>query len=463
MDPISSSIFITSGNAKQLTYFTIIDLVFVFIWLTLILGYAYYVRVKNSEIAYYKYYLGNLGYKLFFGLFFSLFYLFVYNGGDSTAYWDLAGCMNGLFFKNPADYFNNMFYGYEDPNFIFQYGVDTGLPPMWIMREPEGFFVAKIISLFTFITGNSYLAITLIFSTLAANATWRFFVMLNKIFVIENKLIIYSCLFLPSLSFWCSGITKDTLVLISIFSLVTHFYSLLKKMDNMRLYHLFFLIFHFWLLLSLRPVLVMAVLVPFFVALSSMFTANLKAQFIKRIFKFLIPLISIISILVGLQFFGQNQSVEEYIKEAEVVQQDFTHNKLYTGKKYTIEVTDYSPIGLLKVFPESVIAGVLRPYFWEALSPTLFLNGLESIFFMYLIFRFLRADFWRKVLIIRGNDFLIFCFVFILFFAFLTGFTSILFGVLVRLRAPLLPFFGIMLGLATEFNLKNKSSANLLE
>lgn len=460
MDKISFSFFVFNDTAKRLTFFTIIDIAMLLIWMILIFGYAFYVKSKNSEIEYYKYYLSNLSYKLFFGLFFSLFYLFYYNGGDSTAYWDLAGCMNKLFFKSPGDYFNNMYYGFGDSNFTFRYDVNTGLPPQWIMKEPEGFFVAKITSLLTFVTGNSYLAITLIFSTLAANAAWRFFIMLNKIFVIDNKAVIYSCLFLPSLSFWCSGITKDTLVLISVFSLITHFFYLLKRIDNRKLYHFLFLFLHIWLLLSLRPVLVMAVVVPFFIAISAKFTSSLNSQLFKRLFQFIIPIISIGAIVVGLRSYGENQSVENYIKEAEVVQQDFTHNKLYTGKKYTIEVTDYSPVGLLKVFPQSVLAGVFRPFIWEALSPTLILNGLESIFFMYILFKFFRRDLLKKIRFIRGNEFLIFCFVFVLIFAFLTGFTSILFGVLVRLRAPLLPFLGILLAVAADLNLKSKFSAN---
>ena len=65
--------------------------------------------------------------------------------------------------------------------------------------------------------------------------------------------------------------------------------------------------------------------------------------------------------------------------------------------------------------------------------------------FLYLTFVFFRRKFLQKWNYIRSHEFLIFCFIFVLIIAFMTGMTSILYGVLVRLRAPLLPFFVILL------------------
>jgi hypothetical protein len=46
---------------------------------------------------------------------------------------------------------------------------------------------------------------------------------------------------------------------------------------------------------------------------------------------------------------------------------------------------------------------------------------------------------------IRKNEFLLFSLVFILIIGFMAGFTSILFGVLVRIRAIILPFVYLIL------------------
>jgi hypothetical protein len=51
----------------------------------------------------------------------------------------------------------------------------------------------------------------------------------------------------------------------------------------------------------------------------------------------------------------------------------------------------------------------------------------------------------NKIKKIRKNEFLLFSLVFILIIGFMAGFTSILFGVLVRIRAIILPFVYLIL------------------
>jgi uncharacterized membrane protein YfcA len=123
-----------------------------------------------------------------------------------------------------------------------------------------------------------------------------------------------------------------------------------------------------------------------------------------------------------------------------------SRNETYGSKRYDLGVTDYSPAGMIAAFPASVIASFFRPFIWEALSPTLIINGLESVVIMYFTFRFLVSSKIRKrITRIRQHEFLIYGFVFAVILAYFAGFTSILFGVLVRFKAPVLPFLIIVL------------------
>jgi Ca2+/Na+ antiporter len=56
----------------------------------------------------------------------------------------------------------------------------------------------------------------------------------------------------------------------------------------------------------------------------------------------------------------------------------------------------------------------------------------------------------KTISLIRSNEFLVFAFFFALILAFFAGFTSILFGVLVRFKAPVLPFLVLLLSLRRE-------------
>ena len=52
---------------------------------------------------------------------------------------------------------------------------------------------------------------------------------------------------------------------------------------------------------------------------------------------------------------------------------------------------------------------------------------------------------FKKIKKIRKKEILVFALIFSIFIAFMAGFTSVLFGVLVRIRAPLLPFIFLVL------------------
>ena len=87
------------------------------------------------------------------------------------------------------------------------------------------------------------------------------------------------------------------------------------------------------------------------------------------------------------------------------------------------------------------------------------MNGLESVLFLYFTFILFKSKFlekWRKI---RAHEFLIFCLIFTLVIAFMTGLTSGLYGVLVRLRSILLPFLFILLTVKYD-RIETKKKAN---
>lgn len=438
--------YVYNDTYKKLTFFNVIDITMMLIWLIIIFGFAFYRKSRNSELDYYKYYLPNLSFKIIFSLIFSLYYILVVGGGDTIAYWDLAGCMNNLFWESPQFYFNNLFHDFSDPGFISRYNEHTGYPPYWIMRETQGFFLAKIVSFFSFISGNSFLVITILFATITANVSWRFFKLVITVFPNLNRWLVYSVLFIPSVGFWCTGISKDTLVFISILVIVTHGFKLLLGISRFKLWSILIILFYLWLLYNVRSVILMILIVSFLIAASARFSNRYNNYvYMKRLIQVLVGGIGLAIFFFAIQSYGQEVSLDRYIKEAEVVQKDFANNETYTGKKYTLEITDYTMGGMLSVMPAAVLAGVLRPFIWESLTPTLLLNGIESTIFVFLIIRFFRSGVRQKINQIRSNEFLLFCFFFVIIFGFVTGFSSVIFGVLVRLRAPLLIFFGIIL------------------
>ncbi|MES2850886.1 MAG: hypothetical protein V4685_17680, partial [Bacteroidota bacterium] len=78
-------------------------------------------------------------------------------------------------------------------------------------NSESNFFIAKLVSFFSFFTFGNYSVITLIFSMISFSGVWKLF----KFFYIQyphlNKHFAFAILYLPNFVFWSSGILKDPL------------------------------------------------------------------------------------------------------------------------------------------------------------------------------------------------------------------------------------------------------------
>lgn len=390
----------------------------------------------------------NLYMKIGSSLAFALFYTFYYDGGDTTAYHDGAVALNNLFFKSPELFLENLTTTPDIHNWGRYFDATTGYPPSWIYKEPEGFFVSKMMSILTFFTLGSYLASTLVISAFATIASWRLFSLIRQYNFCNEKYLALGILFLPSVNFWCSGISKDTVVLISTMLAVYHGFKIVSLTMKSKLKNWIFFAFHLILIYQIRDFMLFAIAIPFLLAISARFVKVYGGG------DYVVILVRTLIFIGGIALIGGSvisKSEEDFlesnslVQQASIVQNDFSNNDLYGDKKYDLGEITFTPIGLLKVMPLALVTGIYRPFIWESLSPTLILNGLESIMFLYFTYLFLRRKPLKKLKKIRGHEFLIFALFFVFILAFMTGLTSGLYGVLVRLRAILLPFLFVLL------------------
>ena len=295
----------------------------------------------------------------------------------------------------------------------------------------------------SFITFKSYFAGTIFFAFLTAMASWRVFELIVKLGTHKTNIAALCILFVPSVSFWCTGISKDSLVFISILNLLYFVFNIMVLRNAIKLKHVLIILLSIFLIYHVRSFILAAIAAPIFMSFGARLTKRYEKQFLtKLLFR---SFIFLGGIFLFVQFFSSSFSAE-MVAEAELVQSDFTENETYTGKRYEISNTDASPAGLIRAVPESVFYGIYKPFIYESLSPTLIMNGIESFVLMILTLKFfISRDLFLKIKNIRKEEILVFSLIFAFFIAFMSGFTSVLFGVLVRIRAPLLPFFFLVL------------------
>jgi len=365
-----------------------------------------------------------------------------YGGGDTTAYWDGGVALHNLFSDSPAAFLSEIWETPDIYTITKNFNSATGYPPSWIYKEPESYFICKILVPISLITFQSYLAATIVLGYITSLVTWKFFLAIKSLGINDEKWLAVGVLFLPSVAFWCSGVSKDTFVYISVCILVSQFISMFKENENKKLTGFIWISLAIICILKSRMYVLIALLPSFFVAVSIWFTNNAKANSLKKL--------SIRVFFYGLGIgvlilFIQFKTLDSIIDEIVIIQKDFSVNTTYGTNRYDLNINDYSTFGIISSIPSALIAALYRPFPWESLSPVLIMNGIENLILIFLSITFITKGFWSRIALMNKTPILTFSLIFVFIMGFSVGFSSGLFGVLVRFKTIILPFFIILL------------------
>ena len=426
-------------------FFGILDGLSILVWLLILINLISSDFQKNKNISYYKYYQQGFYFKLFAALIFSIIYIIKYNGGDTTAYWDAAQKLNNLLYERPALFIKEFFSNDPERLRFMSFDDFIGLPPNWIYKEDESWFTSKVMVFLSIITFRSYFAMTMICAYLSFKASWKLLELGIKHKVCSEKSVAIACLFLPSTAFWCTGISKDTVVYICVIYAIVLLFQLYEKSKKDNFFYLKLIVIYF-LLSNIRDFMLIAALAPFLFSLGIRWGNKQK----NAGSKILINIMMIGVILVGLSVFFSSSKAQEFSQEAQLIQTDLKNNTTYQGARYDLGVTDFSPVGMIKAMPLSILTAFYRPFIWEANTIFIFISAVETLTLLVLtIILISKTGLVIAIKRIQEEEFLIMAFVFSIILGFFAGYTSGLFGVLVRFKAPLLPFLYIVLQMYT--------------
>jgi hypothetical protein len=433
--------------SKKYEFFSPIDLMSTFLGLIIISILVYIRSSSNKEKEFFSYYPRAYYFKLVFVLANATFYIVSYGGGgDSIGFWDGGVKLNHVFWESPTAYFRELVDFRETRDFWQYYSYfdgESGFPDNRIYEEESSFFVSKIVSIIGFFSFKGYLFMSVVFAFFTTNASMKLFETLRDFGLHSDRHLALAVFFIPSLSFWCGGISKDTLMWVSICYFLYNIHYITSKDKKQSIFNWVGLVICLYVMYRVRSFMLVATLLPLMYSYGARIGKRFGSKSFERTsLRLLFGALGIIGILV----FFRTPIADQYIQEAAIIHKDMTTNQTYTGAKYDLGVTDYSPFGMVKAFPASVVAGFFRPFIWESLSISLIIDGIQSsILVYYLVLFFFNNRFSERVKRIRNEEILIFSFFFALILAFFAGYTSILFGILVRFKAPVLPFLVLVL------------------
>ena len=449
----------------HLLVFDIWDIFIGFAWMLIILATGFFISLRNREKEYNKYYMWNIAFKILFALVFAITYTFVLGGGDTLAYWDGAVKLTNLFWEDPLGYFNEMWSEPTSTSVRNNFTASTGYPPGWIYQEPESFYISKLLSIINFVTFDSFIAMTLVCSFMASQASWRFFQLIYKYKFTSERWLVIAALFIPTVSFWCAGASKDTFILASLFFLLYHLFAFIDPERSFTARNLIFILLHITILYHTRQFMLIAIAPPLFLGFGTGFIKRVSNS---PVILYFTRFIFLVGTLLAISIYFSNEqalgdlSPDKYLQEVAIIQQDFAQNTTYVGPRYDLGITDYSTAGMLKAAPLAMITAFFRPFLWEASSAFMLLSALEGTLLMILLFRFLflSGSITQQIQFVRTNEILIFAFVFVLIFGFFVGFSAGLYNVLIRFKAPLLPFLLLLLASSSKWKKNNSTEEN---
>ncbi len=424
-------------------FYNIWDVFIVPLYVLVAWGIAFNISKKRKQNdPSFKFYHWGLLYKMGGAIALCLIYLFYYGGGDTTGYFHGALVMRNLFFEDMGAYFN-ILAGNLTPENYSAFTPETGFPGYY--RDPNSFTVIRFTSVLMLFTTGSIFQVSILTAILTYSGVWRLYRMFVDMHPQFYVYLAVAVLFIPSVAFWGSGVLKDSYTLSAAGWLIYSFYNIFFKRRRF-LFHTATIIISVYVLISIKAYIFFALFGGILIWIIFHWINKLQSGFFRLL---VFPILAFMFFVLG-QYFVFNlgefvgsyyTSMDALLEKAIITQDDLTRD-YYGGNSFDIGELRPNLESIFSKAPVAMIAGLYRPFIFEARNPVMFISGLENLFLLLLLFYVLFKVGLRKfITIIFDEPVLLFSFGFTLLFAFSVGLTTANFGALVRYKIPLLPYY----------------------
>ncbi|NEN23412.1 hypothetical protein G3O08_07855 [Cryomorpha ignava] len=425
-----------------------LDILLIILYLPLCLFIGKQIKNKHrNNPLYQKWFMKGLWAKLLGGLAFALVYTFYYEyGGDTRSYFRDSGKLVEALFISPAIYWDVMQHSFEN---ISAEALDV-LRRM-LFHDPREYYVVNFVSIFNFLGFGSYFSMTLLVALFTYWGVWHFFLLLVEKFPKIEKQMAFAVLFIPSVFFWGSGISKDSLILCAVGLILYHVNQIASgkfwQFGSLLIIggaSYFMFVVKAYVLISLLPAIILW--------RTLHLRDKIKNSYIRAAILPLVGAVSIFAMVYTLNFMAQynkTYSMDSFVDTAQsmqgwhYVEGENSGDNHGRGSSYTLGAYDENSWqGMLKIFPAAVNVTFFRPYIWEVKNAGMLAQAFESlVFLLFTLFAVLKTGPIKVYRYISNDSFLLMCVVFAIFFGFAVGFSSYNFGALSRYKIPAVPFF----------------------
>lgn len=335
---------------------------------------------------------------------------------------------------------------------------------IYFFRDHSSYFVIRIAALFDLLTFSSYSATAVLFAAGSFVAMWMLFLTFYKEYPHLHKSIALATLFIPSVFFWGSGVLKDTLI-ISCLGIATYLFHRLFIERRKSFWSVIILLIALYTIFSVK-IFILQVFLPAVIVWIVAYNFGRLHSFVLKMM--LVPIVAglvIFSSIYSIIKVGEDDakySIDNLAKTARITAYDIRY---WTGRDagsgYSLDIVDWTPLGMLQAAPAAINVSLFRPYLWEVRNPLMLISSFESGFLL-LFTLFIAIRNFRNIFLGLTNYNVMFCLVFSISFAFAVGISTFNFGTLTRYKIPLLPFYFISLVILLNYS-NNERNVEELE
>ena len=371
---------------------------------------------------------------------------------DIFKFYDDSLVLYNLFFENSADFFKILigFNKDKDPilsNHLLEMNHWDSSYNNSFMNETR--LLIKTNAILNLIGLKSYVFNMISFILIGFIGKLLIIKSVLKEFNLKNsKILFWSIFLLPSLLIWTSGILKEPLIIFSI-GLITFFLSHKIKYGSLNLF-----------LLILGSLIIFKVKFYVFICfLPALISFLISKKFIIKPYYTVFSFIAVIIISIGV--LSKFDSDINPIRVLSKKQHDFIRlaDVFEAGSSFNLTPLEPNFYSFLKILPEGILNGFLRPYPNNINKPLQFYPLLENLILYTCLFYFLYKLFKLKIKIKFGfKNALWNCLFFVTMLFVISGIGTPVLGALVRYKVPGLLFLIISINLI--YDQLYKSSIN---
>jgi len=389
-------------------------------------------------------------FKLIGVLAFTLLTEFYFKGGDTALFYQATQDIRAAITDRTENFWlalKTQKLTYKSPLFdYFYYDGYTGDLTYNYMFSAANFFPPKLALIPSYLFGNSFLCINMIFSFFALGGAIRLFKTFIHFYPNQYRELALACLFLPGVVYWSSGLLKDPITFGCIGYILYAILNIFIKKQKIFVSILWIIacgLLLFFIKVYILLVLVLAILVWQFAESNKL----IKNKTLRTIFT-----VMTLAISLGIGYLLLN-----YLTSFDVAQQyqldKVAGNAEYQRKMYADIAQNtndsYFKINSSNVFltiVDGISATFYRPFLWEINSPIMLLSALESLAFLLLTLKFIFKKGIKNFFGVPFSDpRILMCFVLAFVFAVAVGSASANFGALSRYKIPCMPFYLVMI------------------